>query len=368
MASNPMQKKARNAFLLGFMIMLVIALLVGALLYFTVIKEKEQKKAEEEVRVEVVAYALNQPVKGGKPITSDMLTPITVYNDMIPANYIDANQFYMFELKDKKGNEVLTGVERENGQVKTDVSGYPVTYNYIKEQGKEIKIKQDGNGYYKANNEGGVDEYIDLLTVPVLAKIDMEANTILTTGAMSKGKITANDLRMAEFNVISLPMMLELGDFVDIRMMLANGQDMIVVSKKEVINIVGDTIAMNLTEDEILMLNCAIVESYKLTASIIYAIPYVEPGLQDEAIPTYPVNAEVVGLIERDPNITFEAYQALAAGLNERGTYLRDTYISPEIMKETESAVKSRVEQAMQKQKENAKKARESYLKSLQEY
>jgi len=356
MATNPMQKKARNAFLLGFIIMLVISLVAGVVLYLTVIKDKQEKKAEEEeLKVEVMAFVLSQPVKSGKPITSDMLMPITVYQNTVPDNYVDATLLNTFQLMDTKGNVI-----------RTDAEG-----NYIMDGSNKIGIGQDEKGYYKMRNrsDGELSEYIELLTVPVLAKVDMSANTLLTTSTIKRGKLTTNDVRLAEFNVVSIPMFIDVGDFIDIRMMITTGQDFIVVSKKEVVGIVGDTIAVNLTEDEILMMNCAIVESYKLTASVIYAVPYVEPGLQDEAIPTYPINAQVIALMNQNPNITYEAKAAIAARQREDGgnlNYLRDTFITPELNKEDETTIKAKVEQSMQKQKENAKKAREAYLKELQ--
>ena len=51
---------------------------------------------------------------------------------------------------------------------------------------------------------------------------------------------------------------------------------------------------IELSEDEILAMSCAIVEAYRINGSKLYATKYVEPGMQDAAIPTYPINAETV--------------------------------------------------------------------------
>ena len=47
MPSNPMQRKVRNSFLLGVLVMLLIAALIGAAIYLLVIKPKVDKEKEE---------------------------------------------------------------------------------------------------------------------------------------------------------------------------------------------------------------------------------------------------------------------------------------------------------------------------------
>ena len=105
-------------------------------------------------------------------------------------------------------------------------------------------------------------------------------------------------------------------------MRLSNGQDFIIVSKKEVTipEIDGvpsvDTIWMNLTEADILMINNAIVEAYYIDGAKLYANIYTEPGIQQAAITTYTPSAEVDRLIQSDPNIIDEAKQALRSRYN----------------------------------------------------
>ena len=89
-----------------------------------------------------------------------------------------------------------------------------------------------------------------------------------------------------EYNMISLPTDLETEDFVDIRLALPNGQDFIVLSKKSVtIPDLGgvpstDTIRMELTEMETLYMGNAIIDSYLISGSRLYATKYSEAGLQ----------------------------------------------------------------------------------------
>ena len=75
-----------------------------------------------------------------------------------------------------------------------------------------------------------------------------------------------------------------------------------------------NTISIQVTEDEIVTISNAIVESYMVPGSMIYASKYVEPGLQEKAIPTYLPSQKVKTLIDQNPNVTEVAKQAL----NER--------------------------------------------------
>ena len=54
------------------------------------------------------------------------------------------------------------------------------------------------------------------------------------------------------------------------------------------------------------MLSSALVDAYLHDATL-YALTYVEPELQERAIPNYPPNAEVTKLIASNPNIVKKA-------------------------------------------------------------
>ena len=71
---------------------------------------------------------------------------------------------------------------------------------------------------------------------------------------------------------------------------------------------------LRLNEEEILLLSSGIVDAYLHKASI-YALKYVEPYLQREAIPTYPPSEAVLQVIRKDPNIIDMAEHALTASI-----------------------------------------------------
>ena len=295
MAINPMQKKARNSFLLGMLITFVIcAVLVAAFYMLTILPEK---KKEDTRGKEVTAYVLNRDIKSGEKVTADMFTPISTYQSMVPQNYINSA------------------------------------------------------------NVASLDE-----NKALIAKIDMSKNTVVTTNSVvTEDQAVTNDIRTMEYNMFTLPINVDIGDFVDIRITFPNGQDYIIASKKEIKNIQGNTITFELPEQDILMLNSAIVESYIMTASNIYIAKYVEPGLQEKATNTYTPTAEVIKLIASDSNIVSSAKKELAEKFN---TDLRNNDMNSSSRQYSENAL-TNVEAGLKQQIENAQKAREQYLTGL---
>ena len=69
MATNPMQRKARNSFLLGMLLMLVISGAVIAILVLQLMNKMQEEK-QEKLRM-VSVYVLKNDVKSGQVITSE---------------------------------------------------------------------------------------------------------------------------------------------------------------------------------------------------------------------------------------------------------------------------------------------------------
>ena len=84
MASNPMQRKARNSFLLGIIITLIITGVVIAFLFLQLKKVKDEQAEEAKLKVNV--YTINQDVKSGQVLTEDMFSLQTVNKNLIPNN------------------------------------------------------------------------------------------------------------------------------------------------------------------------------------------------------------------------------------------------------------------------------------------
>ena len=359
MATNPMQRKARNSFLLGMLVMLLISGIIIALLFMQLMNKI--KKEQEDLKASVNAYVLNQDVSSGQIITSDMLDIQVVNKNIVPSNATsDISVIENYALQDKEGNEIYTKTKNNESKL------------YINKHGSEYEVKQEeetDNYYIERNNE---KEYLELNTVPLVAKVTMKKNTLITTELISKSdNLVQNDVRKQEYNMIVLPMDLVTGDYIDVRIMLPSGQDYIVVAKKEVEipNINGvdseDTIWINLTEDEILHMSCAIIDAYQIKGAKMYATKYTEAGMQDAATPTYPLNESTTKLLQNDPNILEKAMNEIINRYNStNAAQLRNDYINGVINSQGEQT-QSNIETNMQESITNSRNARKEYLDSL---
>ncbi len=398
MAMNPMQRKANNSFLLGILITLLITGIIIAFLIFQVMNLNKEIKDKEATLTKV--YVLTDEVKSGQIITSDLLKTESVFSTTVPENAIgDLEVLDTYYLADEQGNQAYTGYKvKDPSNILSSIQdnnndGYKIisdddyngladtekatltnveTIQYITRNNENCEILLDDETlkYYILVPENGHYTKEVLETLPLIAKIDMYANTVITPQMVSEGQITSDDVRTQEYNVVTLLSQLQTGDYIDIRLRMPNGQDFIVVSHKEVtipqvLDVdTGNSIWVNLNEEETLMMSCAIVESYEMNGAKLYANKYVEPGMQDAASPTYIPNAETISLISKDPNIVQEAKQEL---VNRYNTDIRnDRVVRPSIDSETNNEdAKDSVVDKTEEEITALKEEREAYIDSL---
>ena len=338
MATNPMQKKARNSFILGVLITFIIMALVVAYLFLQMkkLQDEQAKMAANYVKVCV----LKSDVVSGQIITSDLITTKNVDKNTVPSNgTATITNLTNYFLEDKSGNSVITN----NGKT------------YLQRDGRNIELQtEDATGeYYIENNNS--KEYIELTTPPLIAKTDEK---------------TTADLRVQEYNMLRLSSQIAAEDYIDIRFRLPSGLDYIVVSKKkvEIPQIDGvdsaNTIWLQLTEDEILAMSNAIVENYLIEGSVLYTAKYVEPGTQEKATPTYVPSAEVQSLMrDNDSNIVNTAKMALLTRYNSN-TSVRDNINGSKNSVDVDDAT-SNISSGVKQEVSTAQEQRQDYLDAL---
>ncbi len=148
---------------------------------------------------------------------------------------------------------------------------------------KVVDVKSQSlpeNAYlYDASEEGLTEIIGKKLKIPVEDK-----TIVVDTMFFQEDDYVAIDLRSKEFNMITLPSDLEVGDYIDIRLLFPNGEDYLVVAGKEVMrtgtNVDSNSIVLDLDEEEIVRLSSAIIETYMLEAANLYATKYVNPYQQ----------------------------------------------------------------------------------------
>ena len=354
MAKNPMQRRANTSFILGILITLLLTGIVIVFLVMQLLKSKETIQTYEANKVEVLA--LNTRVNSGQTITEDMIDYIEVDKNTVPENaFNDMDILTNYSLEDANGNPIRTNefgdlyvsIAQANSAGQTTNAVYVITtedgekyYRYANPETaySASQVKQTSTGYAVTTANGDVpvteidgmyyaqhqevqnEEKVEypLSQVPIVAKVTMAPNTVLTNTLVAKSteRVTA-DLRRQEYSVILITSQIATGDYIDIRLRMPDGTDYIVASHKEVeIPVIGEmdspnTISIQVTEDEIVTISNAIVESYMMPGSMLYATRYVEPGLQEEATPTYLPSQKVKTLIDQNPNVTEVAKREL---------------------------------------------------------
>ena len=327
---NPLEQKARSSFIKGFIIALLIGIIISGFLGYRIYF---MNKAEEERKKQLVdVYVLTSDVKSGESmitstssstgksadiVTKDLFTKKKVDKSTIPADATSMEGFInRFYLTDKDGNAIVSAVDESTGLL---FPGYKDP-----EDGITYEVQQEsatnGTKYFYIKDSDGLQQRVDLELnqQPYIAKIDLKKNTIVTPSMFtaSDEKITA-DMRTIEFSMISLPYDLENGDTIDIRLRLSTGADYIVLSKKRVTipktseGMSTNTIQLSLSEGEILTMNAASVDAYRIEGCKFYALKYTDPGMQTAATLTYAPSEVVLHTIEKDPNIVQEARNAL---------------------------------------------------------
>lgn len=436
MASNPMQRKSRNSFLLGIIVTLLITGVVIAFLFLQLKQKSDQIKQAEAAKRNV--YILAQDVKAGQILTQDMFVLKKIHKDSIPSNatatlevieswflqtkegenvFTDQYGLYLDrsdasgraadtiievmenktkEFVDSKGNKVAVGdfYVEANGMTEKVNSLDSVTQDeygmfFVDTQGNDkiTRVYQESatDEFYtykidiETQNRTGskvrIKEYVDIKNVPVLARVDMNKNTVITPQlVVQSNEIVTDDTREEEYNMIVLPLDLMTNDYIDIRLMTPQGQNFIIVSKAQVTipqnndgTYVADTIKVDLREDEILAMSSAIVEAYGLPGAKIYVTKYVDPAMQVAALPTYTPNAAVTAQIQSNPNIVEIAKQELATRYSEAAKNARNEYLQNQINSMEYDEYLKNIEKGSKDDIANSITKRKNYLETLED-
>ena len=208
MAVNPVQRRARNSFIQGALLALLVMLIVVLLLVREMKSINDAKEALEQANSTV--YVAISDLKSGETITIDEdFSMETVRTNVDPSTVISMDDW---EYTDDEGNIVP-------------------------------KYTEDGTQIYKT----------------IKMKIDVPAGTIVTKEMIYEdGYERDPSERIQEYNMIALPSNLKNGDHIDIRLTMPTGQDYIVLAKKEVEGTTDTGLWLKVNEQEILTMNNAL--------------------------------------------------------------------------------------------------------------
>ena len=149
------------------------------------------------------------------------------------------------------------------------------------------------------------DSYTTFSMIGRRLKVNAEKKTIVTASLFyEEDKEPEMTTRLQEFNMITLPSDLDVGDYIDVRIRFATGEDYAVVVGKRVESLgaseeKSNTIFLRLNEEEIVRMASAIIESYVRDGINLYANKYVDP---DSQLYTY----SRVNFVEKYENARYE--------------------------------------------------------------
>lgn len=138
-------------------------------------------------------------------------------------------------------------------------------------------------------------------------KLDLAAGTILTKEMFTQYDLT-DDLRYMDVVFDEIPIGLEAGDFIDVRISFPLGQDYIALPYKQVAEINGSTVKLIVGQKDFYVYESMKTDIATFKSTKIYGAQYVEGGIQKAAKAYYPVNLEVLLTMVKDPNINTGDY------------------------------------------------------------
>lgn len=115
--------------------------------------------------------------------------------------------------------------------------------------------------------------------------------------------------REVECEIITLSDNLMENDYVDVRLMLPNGEDYIVLAKKGVHDLYRseddkeEVCYLWLSEEEILNYSAAVIDAYLYQGGCLYTTKYIEPTLQTASIVTYVPSLGTLAMMKENPNL-----------------------------------------------------------------
>lgn len=320
MAVNPMQRRSRNSFIFGFIVAIILGVVVAGILLMQLKKAKENLKTEQ-------SKLIPMPVATRDISDFAEIKPEDISTEYVRVTIPKTEVVDTIALFEGAGMGMLTGdskVDTQSGQ------------------------RQTKNKY--------------------LAKMKIPKGTVITNSMLMKAEEKDKDnLRLYELNMISLPSELQNNEVIDVRIMFPNGQDFIVLTKKIVEKSDKVSVWLKLTEEEIITLNCAIVESYLINGTKLYASVYTNPGIQKEAAMTYPLSTEAWNLLRKDANILDTARNELSRRHN--ATYEnRTTHINPLKANAVRDGREEERNNKINREISDMKTKREEYIDSLAGY
>lgn len=155
-------------------------------------------------------------------------------------------------------------------------------------------------------------------------KVSCTEGTIISQSIVLDIPLKANE-RELDIVLDEVPIALEEGDFVDIRISFPLGQDYIALSHKKVIGVYDNVLKIIIDQKDIYTYEAMKTDASIYIATKLYAIKYIEPGVQTAAITYYPVSREIMKTMLLDENIDTADYSKILESRLQLETILNES-------------------------------------------
>lgn len=191
--------------------------------------------------------------------------------------------------------------------------------------------------------------------IGMYAKDSFAAGTIMHTECVYEESEYESDMRTRTYTFMNINEGIKTGDYVDIRIAYPNGEDYIITNHKKVLDVYEasaqeesqemprqDSIRLNVTEEELLRIASAYVDTVYYAGANIYVIAYLDQ-FQKPASVNYPVNPDVYELLGWNPNAV--GYTVSELELHNR-TVLEE-HLKDFLNEDVKGSVQNRLEQEL---------------------
>lgn len=234
---------------------------------------------------------------------------VSYYNKTI-TELRDENDDLKMQLEDA---QIEMGTVVAVGPVRTNDQG-EIVFDSFKDGERILPYDEEGNSYDLVYIDIPADVITDHMITDMedvkgkITKIDLLPGAILETTMLMDYELKADD-RELDIVLDEMPIGLEPGDYVDLRISFPLGQDFVVMVKKQVVAINSNTIKLIVNEEDVHHYESVKADKSLYQSTKLYTTKYVEYGLQPAAASYYPVTNEVLQTLIKDPNINTDDWQ-----------------------------------------------------------
>ncbi len=135
-------------------------------------------------------------------------------------------------------------------------------------------------------------------------KVDIQPGTILTTDLLMEEYDGTEKKYTRELTFDSLPVSTVVGDYIDIRIIMPNGEEYVVLSHEQIKRLYNTTITLDISEEENVILNSVFADLGQYSGfCYAYLTKYLEPGKDTDTVAFYPIQKEMESFVMFNPNI-----------------------------------------------------------------